>query len=59
MLTYKSPDPVLLYRTKSGTENAAYMLVTYRQGTSKIAVSVQQLAALSMALCLAAGWVIC
>ena len=55
MLTYKSPDTVLLYRTKSGTENAAYIFVTYRQGISKIAVSLQQLAALSEALCLAEG----
>jgi hypothetical protein len=35
-LSYKPPSPVLLYRIKSGTENAAYLLVRHRLGTSKI-----------------------
>lgn len=55
MTTYGLFNHLLLYIVIFVTEEAAFILVAYRLCTSKIAVSIEQLAALPKALCLAAG----
>jgi len=55
MTTYGSLNRLLLYIVIFGTEKDAFILVAYRLCTSKIAVSIEQLAALPKALRLAVG----